>query len=388
LDNPTGWTWLQHLGESEITNLTATVGPALPAAGEILQRAAAVKSERVVELVKGTLTSQTTGESENLNDITMIKDLSACPGYVGADKIVYAVADAGAGVSANVIASANGGGAWTILSTDPGGNDEHLGHVVVNFINQTQFRVVVTRTSADAGNPAETWYGDFTVGAETTAPTWNAVDVGSTNNDVMEALEWIFYDRLYAATAGDIYVSTDQGASYGTAIYTGSNAINAFAKSPEDESVWAVGASNTILREANRSGTFDTKVGPSGGGAFGAIAIAANGTLYAGNGTSIYKSNNSALNTGGWSSLKNFGASHAVVEIRCIADDPELLYVVVDDSTPGVAEYWVSVDGGATFEQITALTNTGYNAAVFSENDDNFALIVGDGGTAQKYSPA
>jgi hypothetical protein len=252
----------------------------------------------------------------------------------------------------------------------------------MRLISKSQYRVVVGRGTADAGNAAEIAYGDFTFGAPGTT-TWNNVDVGSTTSEIIEALEWLFYDRMYAAAGGDIYVSTNQAESWGTAIYTGTTVINAFA-ADKDDNVWAVGESNLILRELGKSGTFDTRVGPSGGGTFYSVAVANDGRLYAGNGQYIYMSNNSAQNTGGWTELHDFGANHSVVEIHCAGQaevdngDSQLITAIVDDSTPGNGEVWRSWDGGNSWNKTTELTNQGYNAAYFSRQDDNLGIIVGD----------
>jgi photosystem II stability/assembly factor-like uncharacterized protein len=56
---------------------------------------------------------------------------------------------------------------------------------------------------------------------------------------------------------------------------------------------------------------------------------------------------------------------------------------VVDDTAGGVGAVWESADGGTTWVQVTALTNTGYNATFWSEIDDNKAFIGGDAGVLQ-----
>ncbi len=287
------------------------------------------------------------------------------------------------GDSGSVWYTENGGGAWAqVPLPDPFENGEDASEVEIRFISRSEYRVVVGRGTADAGNPAETAYGDFTLGAPATT-TWNNVNMGTTNNETVEALEWLFYDRFYGAAGGDIYISTDQGESWGTAIYTGATAINAFA-ADVDDNVWAVGDSNLILRELGKSGTFDTRVGPSGGGAFYSVAVANDGRLYAGNGQYLYVSINSAANTGGWTQIADFGANHSVVAIHCAGQaevdngDSQLITVVVDDSTPGNGELWRSWDGGNNWRETTEVTNQGYNAAYFSRVDDNLGWMVGD----------
>jgi hypothetical protein len=194
-------------------------------------------------------------------------------------------------------------------------------------------------------------------------------------------------------------VSTDQGESDpGAALYTGSTQINGFTLAPNQDEVYAFGASNLILREVNRSGSWEVLVGPAGGGEFTAAARAGgNELLYAGNGQSIYVSSDKAGNAGNWTALKDFGASHVVREIQCIGGEKagggssELLRVVVDDTTPGSGEVWFSIDGGANFSQVPELTNGGYNGAYFSDIDDNLVTVVGDRvaavGAIHKVSP-
>lgn len=131
-------------------------------------------------------------------------------------------------------------------------------------------------------------------------------------------------------------------------------------------------------------------VGPTGGAAFTAVTVANDGRIYAGNGTAIYLSDNGALNAGGWTSLKDFGANKKVVSINCAGGtkagggDSQLLRVVVDDTAGGTAAVWESVDGGATWKQVDALSNTGYNASFWSPSDENLAFIVGDAGEVHK----
>jgi hypothetical protein len=104
-------------------------------------------------------------------------------------------------------------------------------------------------------------------------------------------------------------------------------------------------------------------------------------------------SNNNALNTGGWSSLKDFGSNKVIEEIFLPEGDSNHIYVVVDDTTPGVGEFWHSNDGGNSWNQLTEVTNAGYNAAANSDEDPNWFIMVGDAnatplGVIHKASPS
>lgn len=340
-----------------------------------------IEAEAAIKTTPPSLSAGTTSETADINAITGLTDIDPdndIEGYLGPDKHLFAAADAVPAATANVEYSTDGGASWTAFGADPFGTSENIQEIAVSFISPTQYRVIVLRGTADAANPPEIAYANITTGNEAASPTWNTVNLGATNNESGEAMAWPLYGRLYAAAAGDIFVSTDQGESF-TEVFTGANAINAFAMDPSSKDVWAVGASNAILREKeNARGTFTARTGPSGGGAFTAIAIASDGTIYAGNGQSIYKSTGAASGTGSWSSLKDFGANHTVKDIHLLFDDSQLMKVLVSDGTANEGDVWYSFDGGNTFTEITNLTNSGYNSWYVSKIDPWKAVIAGE----------
>jgi hypothetical protein len=304
-----------------------------------------------VTLYPPVLTAQTIGETLDLNDIAFLGDLDPdqdIPGYAGRDKIGFAVADGDTSEDAKVW--------YTVADT---------------------YRVIVLRSTADAAAACEIAYTDIILGGEAGTITWTTVDLGSTVNEAGEAMAWPYYNGLYMAAAGDIYRSTNQGVSNSLA-YTGATVINQIAMD-FDDNVWAVGATNTIVQEkSNNRGTFTAKVGPSGGGDFTAVEVARDGWLFAGNGSSIFRSNNLAKNTGGWTELKDFGTNHTVEAIQCIDGESQLVRVLVTDSTGNDGDIWYSLDGGNSFVMVTDLSNAGYNNWWVSEVDPNVAFIVGE----------
>jgi hypothetical protein len=386
LDNVNGWLRggrLDYLGRVTITGgITRGAGPNREAAGTPKVNSAPVTWEYSITLLPPALTAQTTAEANDLLAITGLSDpktADCLPGYTGPDKTLYIGAAAAGGAPASILYTRNGGGTWAAVSASPFGNGEDVGQLVSRIVDATKFRLVAGRTTVDAGSPAKIAYSDVSFGAEGVT-AWTSVNVGATNGETVQVLAWPFPNRLYAAVAGRLYISTNNGASF-TQIAGGSTAIRAIAKAYGDscDDIFVVGASNLIRRERSRSGQLETLVGPTGGGDFHSVAASNDGLLYAGNGTKLFVSNNGALNTGGWRELTDFGANHRVVDIFLPRGDSQLIRVTVEDTTGAVAgKVWLSVDGGNSFNDVPSLANDGYNAVYNSSEDVNRAVIVGD----------
>ena len=389
-----GWTRVHHFGKMTITQKVLGAGPSREATGAGIFGTFEVAWPYTIALFKHALAALVTGEINNLNALAVLSDLfpgctNCAPGYEP-DEIIYTGGDTSAGSPgdrAELHYSTNGGGTFSVTSTDPFAAGVDIKHILINFINESEFRVIVFNGEVTGQEK----YSDFTLGAEGVSAWSTAVNVGAA---AVTAAEWLFYDRIYASSAGDIYISGDQGETYGAATYTGAVNINAFAKSPTDGSVWAVGDSNLVLQEIGQAGVFTAKVGPTGGGAFSSVFVANDGSLYAGNATSVFVSTNNAANVGGWTLLKNFGANKKVISINCAGGsksqggDSQLLRVVIDDTTGAIpGAVWESVDGGNSFYEVTTLTNTGYNECFWSPIDDNLAFICGDDGVFHKLEP-
>lgn len=361
-------------------------GPNKDYAATPVQNSVQYTGDKRLILRPPSLAAQVTTEGEDLNCIAGLIDLDPnrkIPGYPGHDKIMVIGADAASGESANILITVNGGATWTAMGALPFGDDEHINAIAIGFISPTQFRVIALRETTDAAAPAEIAYTDILLGNEAASPTWVNVNVGANNADVGQAMLWDpeTYERLYIAASGDIYVSTNQGQTVGTAIYTGSTAISAIHRDPNGN-VWAVGASNLILKErAEVRGTFDTKVGPSGGGTMHSIAVADDGTIFVGNGTKIFRSRNDAASAGGWTQVVDFGANHQVQQIDLLANNSQLLRAIVSDTSGNEGDMHYSFDGGNSFIEVDNLANAGYNAAYFSKIDPNFVVIVGEDNT-------
>lgn len=338
-------------------------------------------ANRVITNLSQDISSLTNSLTEDVMSMAMLtRDLDRLTGYRGPDKVIFVGLDDDTTNPGVVAVSVNGGSTFAELTTDP---DPFAGvagidNMVLNILDEDSFRIITGRATV-AATKAEFAYGDLDYGSETADPGWTVITIAATANaDAVEALLWPQASRLYVAAAGDIYLSTDRGETDpGAAIFTGANALAKFAYDFE-RNVWAVGASNTILLEKpNARGTFTAKTGPSGGGAFTYIARAKDGIIFAGNGTSIFRNTNKANTAGGWTSLKDFGANHAVEHIQCVRGSSQILRAVVNDSTATEGDIWYSINGGETWTEVTDVANEGYLAAVHSETDDDLLYAGG-----------
>lgn len=388
IDSPASWCKMYHYGRALAGDGTPGDGPNLDGSETNPTLSDPFLAESIVILVNQALARITTSETDNLTDIIFLDDPESCnecaSGYPGPDVIGYISTESASGTG-DVLVTSDGGATWAATSADPWGATETGDYLQWNWISKTQFRLVIGRTTADAAAFAEIAYADIDVTIPATT-VWTTVDLTSANNEIVDYILWPqlsgFIDRLYVARgAGDIEVSADQGATW-TVIFTGANQINHMNVDPRGN-VYAVGAANTILKETAQSDTFATLVGPSGGGAFTSIAIAKDGTIWAGNGTSLFRNSNDGFSTGGWTSVRDFGANHTVIGIDIIGDDSQLIRVVVQDGTGTDGDVWRSEDGGGFIREITDLSNSGYNGFYFSRDNANLEWIVGDadGGT-------
>jgi hypothetical protein len=388
IDNPSAWCKLYHLSRAVAGDGSPGDGPNLDGSETNPTLSDPFIGEKLLVLVEQTLSRITTSETDNLTDIIFLDDPETCTdcvsGYPGPDVVGYISTESASGTG-DVLYTADGGDTWAATSADPFAATETGDYLVWNWISKTQFRLGIGRTTADVAAAAEIAYADVDVATPATT-TWTLVDLTGANNEPVDFMLWPhlsgFIDRWYAARGGgDIDISTDQGATW-TETFAGSNQINHMEVDPRGN-VYAVGASNTILKETAQSGTFAALVGPAGGGAFTSIAIGTDGTIWAGNGTALYRNSNDAGSAGGWTSVKDFGANHAVIGIDIIEDVSQLIRVVVEDGTGTDGDVWRSEDGGGFIREVSDLSNSGYSGYYFSRDNINLGWIVGaaDSGT-------
>lgn len=385
LDVPSGPDWVMHwsrptAGDASVSDRAKTFGNAA------LDHTIPYSSPRYAWVHKASLSQATTSIATDANSIVFLsEDISWADcgnGYRGPDKIGYCAFDAGSSATAKIQYTVDGGDTWATVSADPFGTDEHISHLAVYRLNDTQFVLIASRITTDASNPSEIARAVITLGDEGTT-TWTTVNVGSNNGDVITAIFWHKLTRLYVANDdGKVFLSEDAGVTFATQAYDG-NQINQLT-ADEKGIIYACGASNTILK-GNATGKVlaaSGLVGPTGSNASTAIQVTREG-IWLGNGTKAFlsRSPNPTL-ANQWTEKKDFGTNHVVRRMkahgnRILAGDGHIVDFVVSDTSGNEGDVWRTYDG-FYFDEITNLTNSGYNDAYFSSINDNKAWIAGD----------
>ena len=383
LDDPALWDKIMHMGNAILTQYNPGDGPALEYNGESMTAAGSMSFGNVIFLVAGSLSALTTPSTANVNGIDGIPDVECdeCGyGYPGPDMILFA-GDA----DGDVFFTTNGGGLWTNVATPPFASDI-VSDLVANRVGQDHTRIIVGNGTTGAGK-AEIGWADADFGDELNA-SFSSVTLDDTSvGDIVEALGWPFFSRLYIGSGGDIFLSTTQGESISSQLYTGATVVRGFSLSEDNRDVFAFGDTNLLLRERDKSGTFVLRSGPSGGVTFWDVAQANDGILYGANGQSLYKSTNRGGSAENWELLRDFGASAVVRKISLNKGDSQVFDILVNDSG-GQGEVWRTLDGGNAFTRVTVLTNTGYNDYYSSEIDSNKLLIAANAGDIHQMAPA
>lgn len=380
-DNRQLWQQLMHY-KVIFDSGSLGAGPNLDGSDATIENTVTLKAEQFAHLKRVSLSGLTTTETDDILCIAGVGGYYDClGGWPGSDQImVFGCGQTAA--PANLLYTLNAGGSIQEFTTDtdPFAVNSDITYVIAWVLDDQYIRVLCSRAT-DVGTKLEFAYQDFRFADTTwTAASWNVITIAATSNgDVCEGLKrFPGLDRIYIASANDIYVSEDQGESDpGAAVYSGAAALVNFAMD-EDRNVWAFGASGTLLRElANQRDTFAARTGPNSD-AVGAVAFSDDGRMFAGFGTKLYSCDDKAGSAASWTELRDFAASHKVVAIQCKNGTSQCLRVVVDDTTPGVGSVYESEDGGNTWRLIVETANAGYNQAYFKYEDYNQAVLVGD----------
>jgi photosystem II stability/assembly factor-like uncharacterized protein len=328
-----------------------------------------------LDVTKLIATRVSTAETNALNDIAFIDDIR-CASEAGpaqkAGKHGYIVADAGTGVTANVLYSSNYGATWAATAADPLAADIHILSVVAFALSPTINRVVVAKGSTEAGAAAKVAYSD------NNGTSWTTVLVGSTNAQFAQNSNALFaldpFNMWLVVNGGYIYKSADSGATWTTqeAGVATANILRA-VHFVDNKIGFAAGASDTVLRTID--GGFSWSVvttAPGSGGGVNAVFGINSQKAWVGtdNGRLYYTEDGGAT----WTrrSFSGDGAG-AVKQIRFI--NSTIGFMVHDTAAPA-GRLFRTLNGGYTWELFSVATNSGLNAAAVL--DENNAFMVGE----------
>lgn len=336
-----------------------------------------VSAEDELDLIQPTITRQSISETNAINDITFCNDF-ACrtEDDIAQDACQegFAVADAVAYGTANVLYTSNGG-TWA-ATTDPFGADENpLGVECFPFGRDT-VRAIVSNGST-SGAPAEVAFSDDN------GVTWTvaAVSAGNTAFNSRHALFALNQYNIWAVLAnGYIYHSSDAGVTW-TAQESGvitTTPWNAVVFVDEDNG-WVVGNANKIARSIDGGTTWSVITGPSAEAAAHAIALEVLDRNRAWVGYSdgtLWYTHDGGTN---WSQ-RSFPGS-GVGEVRDIKFfNDSLGFMIVNNASPVGTALW-TINGGYSWSRLTANSNSGYNALWICDEWNFFIAGEANGGT-------
>lgn len=365
--------------------------------------------EDIVEIVQITVTRQNSGvtEAQGFNDIAMLRD-ARCEGDCGAEiKACYwgvAVADSNYGVAtANVWYTQDRSATWTVCAVDPfSATDANISTCVI-LTGETAPRIIVFR-----GNVSGI-YGARASISDDWGESWSEVDMGGEvdGNQVNAAYAYSSGLIFACGNAGYIWYSEDQGASWTevTGTTTGTAQELWDIHTPDGINIFAVGSSNTVIQSADGGVSWSSITGPSVATTLWTIQAPTEYRLLVGGNVSLAATECAWVSDDGgttWTALTFTGSTTALTQVRRIrlADKAERQhFVFIHGTNNGATRRWGpgtdfrffrTLDGGASFERATLVSNAGLNGLSVCNINRAYACGEPTSGVAdvQQMAPA
>lgn len=335
----------------------------------------------IIRVFRLTPLSESVSETGDINDITFLDDPSCWDGCGETNtgcEFGYAVSSALAGSpsdEASVLVKTPTVGTWTPTAANPFGAGEDIASVVTFKVGQNVTRILVSRGTTDAGNPAEIAYSDD-AGA-----TWTNVDVGTANGAYFIGAKSLVASNRYniwgVTTGGFIYKSEDGGASWvaqesGTITSSAYNIIQWL----NDNTLYAGADDGTIVKTTNGGVTWGSTTGTFSTDGIVGLAVLSSDRVFAGDDAGLLRyTNDGGVN---WIT-RDFGgttgASRPVEDIVFVNDYVGFLI----QNVAGVGSFYQTINGGFSWELQTDLpTNTGLNS-IYACDSNNVFVAANDG---------
>lgn len=334
-----------------------------------------------IDFWRNSVARRTTTEANALNAIAPCLQ-HFCGGDCGAQQeqceVWYAAADAGAGVTANVMVSDDRGVTWAATAADPFAVDENILSIACFPINKTTTRILAVRET-DPAAPLEIAYSDDG------GTTWSLVVVGSTNGEAATGPKCLValdqYHIWLGTSLGKIWFSDDGGETWSEQVDTGANAVNAL--SFVDENIgFSVGNVDTVFYTIDGGAHWTAGVATGTGDdllwvfAFNQYRVIV-GTDSSVSSTPLLISFDGAQT---WEVRTFTGSTTETVVDGDFYND--LVGIILTNTAGPVGSVHITVNGGRTWEELAVPTNSGLNAVRMCGVNEAVSVGEANGGTA------
>jgi len=334
----------------------------------------------IIKNVNVSMRRVATTEANALNDITFNDDTTCydCGNLLAVGQVGAIACDAGAGVTANVLFTADNGLTWTAGAADPFAINSHI-MSIINVLKDDGTRRYIAGMAAPAGAQGMIAYSDDS------GTTWTIVNIGgaAAGHGVSYGggLFALDYHHIWlASAAGYIYFSSDGGVTWTAqengAIHAGVNYQIKFTDANYGVCVGAAGiVSLTINGGLNwYAGTIPVAA------VLNTVEILDKKHLWVGTaGGALYYSNDFGTT---WTQRTGFTGS-GVGQVRDLAFKTPLVGYMVKNTAGPVAAILKTIDGGYSWKDIATPTNSGGNRVAML--DFNKAFLVGEANAATGF---
>lgn len=282
-----------------------------------------------------------------------------------------------AAATPNVYYTTDGGATWTVTAADPLAISEKIAAVTCFPVGRNTTRLMVLLGTTRAGGPAVIYYSDDW------GATWTNVSLGSTNALFGEGPNAIFnidsYNIWVVTSAGHIFKSSDSGITWteqdtGTTLGGNGHAIHF-----SSERVGVVGGASGKIATTQDGGATWTLVTVPAATIINTVWSIDSDHIWAGGANgNLYYSNDGGVT---WNTRVFTGSGAGSVADIMFAPGSKLMGTIVHNAAGPLGRILTTIDGGFTWENWTAPTNSGLNGAFICDENNSWAVGAANSGT-------